>query len=41
MALAGRRTNMEKLPDMQEWINRRRLSAKFYEKVLNYKEGTK
>lgn len=28
---------MSTLPDMQEWINRRRLSAKFYEKVLNYK----
>lgn len=26
---------MNTLPDMQEWINRRRLSAKFYEKVLN------
>lgn len=32
---------MYTLPDMQEWINRRRLSAKFYEKVLNYKEGAK
>ena len=36
-----KRTNMNTLPDMQEWINRRRLSASFYAKVLNYKEGTK
>lgn len=32
---------MSTLPDMQEWINRKRLSTKFYEKVLNYKEATK
>ena len=30
---------MSTLPDMQEWINRRRLSAKFYDKVFNYKKA--